>query len=121
MAISTQSDDQICILMSQPVASEKMKAGLKQMMELRWTLEKTRREINEQRKQLNVITNDQQCLRANLKEMPSTAKAYKRYLEKFDQQETEIEKYQATIKKLEETQHTQQKALDDFLAAFTTE
>jgi len=30
----------------------------------------------------------------------STAAAYKRYLEKFDKQETQIEEYQATIKKL---------------------
>jgi hypothetical protein len=53
--------------------------------------------------------------------MPSTAKAYKRYLEKFDQQETQIETYQADVKKLQTTEHQQQKALDDFLASFTAE
>jgi hypothetical protein len=53
--------------------------------------------------------------------MPSTAKAYKRYLEKFDQQETQIEKYQADIKKLQAQEHTQQKAFDDFLVGFSAE
>jgi hypothetical protein len=53
-------------------------------MSLRWELAKTQREIAEQERQLKVITDDQARLRANLKEMPATAAAYKRYLEKFD-------------------------------------
>jgi hypothetical protein len=53
--------------------------------------------------------------------MPSTAKAYKRYLDKFDQQETQIEKYQADIKKLQQTEHEQHKELEDFLADFSAE
>jgi hypothetical protein len=121
VSISNQSDEQIRILLQEPAANDKLKAGLKQAQSLRWDLEKTRREIAEQQTQLNVIVTDQGRLRANLKEMPSTAAAYKRYLEKFDQQETQIEKYQADIKKLQTQQHAQQKAFDDFLANFSSE
>jgi hypothetical protein len=53
--------------------------------------------------------------------MPATAAAYRRYLEKFDRQETQIEKYQADIKNLQEQEHEQKKAFDDFLAAFSAE
>jgi len=53
--------------------------------------------------------------------MPATAAAYKRYLAKFDQQETEIEKYQADVKKLQGTEHEQKKAFDDFLVRFSVE
>ena len=53
--------------------------------------------------------------------MPPTAAAYKRYLEKFDDQETQIEKYQADIKKLQDAEHQQQKDFEDFLANFTAE
>ena len=81
----------------------------------------TQRELAQKNQQLNDIVQDQTRLRANLREMPTMAKAYKRYLEKFDQQESEIEKLQADLKKLEATQHTQQKALDDFLASFSAE
>jgi hypothetical protein len=70
---------------------------------------------------LRVITEDQVRLRANLKEMPATAAAYKRYLEKFDQQETQIEKYQADIKKLQGTEFTQKKSFEDFLANFNAD
>jgi hypothetical protein len=64
---------------------------------------------------------DQERLRKNLREMPQTAAAYKRYLEKFDTQETQIEKYQADIKKLQATEHEQKKAFEDFLANFSAE
>ena len=53
--------------------------------------------------------------------MPPTAAAYKRYLDKFDQQETQIEKYQADIMKLQETEHQQKKEFEDFLANFSAE
>jgi hypothetical protein len=121
VSIASQSDEQIRLLLRETVASEAMKKGLQRAMDLRWAVEKTRREAPELKRQHDAIVEDQKRLRANLKEMPSTAKAYKRYLEKFDQQETDIEKLQAEIKKLEAAQHTQQKAFDDFLAAFSAE
>ncbi|MFO0930984.1 MAG: DUF4139 domain-containing protein, partial [Gemmataceae bacterium] len=109
VALASQSDEQIRLLIQQPIASDALKAGLKQAQTLRWELEKTRREIAEQQRQLNTIVQDQTRLRANLKEMPSTAAAYKRYLQKFDEQETQIEKYQADIKKLQGEEHAHQK------------
>jgi hypothetical protein len=121
VAITNSGDEQIRWFISQKVASKKVQSGLKQAMALRWAVAKTTSEINELQRQLNTITQDQARLRANLKEMPSTAKAYKRYLEKFDTQESQIEKYQADIKKLRTTQHNQQKEFDDFLANFSAE
>ncbi len=53
--------------------------------------------------------------------MPPTAAAYKRYLNKFDSQETQIEKYQSDIKKMQETAHQQQKEFEDFLSNFSAE
>jgi len=120
-AFTNSNDEQIRFFQSQPTASKQLLDGLKQAMSLRWAVAKTTREIGELQRQLNTITEDQKRLRANLKEMPSTAKAYKRYLEKLDTQETQIEKYQADIKKLQTTQHNQQKDFDDFLANFSAE
>ena len=120
-AFSNSNDEQIRIFISQPTASKQLQDGLKQALSLRWAVAKTTREIDEFQRQLNTITEDQKRLRANLKEMPSTAKAYKRYLEKLDTQETQIEKYQADIKKLQTTQHNQQREFDDFLANFSAE
>src|SRR5206468_1239605 len=89
--LTNADDNSIRILINNPVASAKVKEGLQKAQSLKWELEKIRREIAEQQRQLKVITDDQTRLRANLKEMPATAAAYRRYLEKFDKQETEIE------------------------------
>ncbi len=102
-----------------PVTSPAMKQGLQKALEMRWAVQKTQRETAELQRQLKTITEDQGRLRANLKEMPPTAAAYKRYLEKFDQQETQIEKYQADIKKTQETAQQQQKDFESFLNTFS--
>ena len=119
--LTNSNDDQIRFFLNATVASPKVKDGLKQALDLRGALNQTQREIAEQELQLKTITDDQARLRANLKEMPPTAAAYKRYLDKFDQQETQIEKYQADIKKLQETAHQQQKEFEDFLSNFSAE
>jgi hypothetical protein len=121
VVLSNFNDDQIRVFLNNPVASEKLKSGLKEALDLRWAVAKTQREVAEQQKQLKVITEDQVRLRANLKEMPATAAAYQRYLDKFDAQETQIEKYQEEIKKLQETEFKQKKELEDFLASFSAE
>jgi septal ring factor EnvC (AmiA/AmiB activator) len=121
VAISNLNDDNIRHFISQTVVSTKVKDGLNNAMKLRWELNKTQREIQELERQLKVIVDDQVRLRANLKEMPATAQAYKRYLKKFDDQETQIEDYQARIKKLQGTEHEQKKEADDFLAHFSAE
>jgi hypothetical protein len=121
VVLSNFNDDQIRVFLNNPVTSEKVKKGLKEALDLRWAVAKTQREVAEQQKQLKVITEDQARLRANLKEMPATAAAYQRYLDKFDAQETQIEKYQEEIKKLQETEFKQKKELEDFLANFSAE
>ncbi len=119
--LTNSNDDQMRIFINSTASSPKVKDGLKQAIALRWAWNKTQRDIAEQQLQLKTITEDQVRLRANLKEMPPTAAAYKRYLDKFDQQETQIEKYQADVKKMQETEHHQQKDFEDFLANFSAE
>jgi len=119
--LSNSADEQVRQFLQSPVVSDRVKAGLKQALEYRWALALTQRQVQEQEQQLRAITEDQTRLRANLREMPSTAAAYKRYLQKFDDQETQIEQLQDGIKKLQHTHLNQQKQLDDFLANFSAE
>jgi hypothetical protein len=118
----TNFDDQaVRFFLSQPVVSAKVKQALGQAMELKGKLAGTQRDIAQQERQLKVIVDDQARLRANLKEMPPTAEAYKRYLKKFDEQETQIEDFQKRIKALQDAELQQRKALDDYLAALDVE
>ncbi len=121
VAINNLDDNNIRVFLNSPVTSAKVKTALQEAMKLRWETAKTQREIGEQERQLKVIVDDQTRLRANLKEMPATAAAYKRYLEKFDTQETQIESFQKEIKRLQGIEHSQTKEFEDFLANLNVE
>jgi hypothetical protein len=118
----TNSDDQnIRIFISQPVTSPAVKKALEQALSLRGKMAATQRELQQLERQLKVITDDQDRLRKNLREMPQDAAAYRRYLKKFDDQETEIEALQKKIKALQDEEHAQRKDYEQFLANLTVE
>ena len=48
-----------------------------------------------------------------------TSAAYKRYVEKFDKQETEIEQYQERVKALQNAEHQQSEEFNRFLGSLT--
>ena len=60
-------------------------------------------------------------LRANLNQLPPTSAAHKRYLEKFDKQETQIEQLQASIQQKQEEEKKQQQEYEDYLTNLTVE
>jgi hypothetical protein len=119
--LTTIGDDQIRFYLAQPVASEALKNALTRALELRREQAKTQQEIAAKRQQLTAITEDQGRLRANLKELPPTAAAYKRYLEKFDAQETVIEKAQAELEQLNAVEQKQRKEFVDYLSSLNVE
>ena len=71
--LTNSPDEQIRIFLQSPVVSEKVKEGLKKAQELRWEWAKTQREVGEQQRQLQAITEDQARLRANLREVPQSS------------------------------------------------
>jgi hypothetical protein len=121
VTLTNSDDNQMRFFLSQPVISDAVKSALTQALELKGKADNTRRDIQQLEKQLKDITDDQARLRANLKEMPSTAEAYKRYLKKFDTQETQIEDFQKRIKALQDTEFTQRKSFEDYLAKLDVE
>jgi hypothetical protein len=100
-ALLTLTVETIRYLLQYEFNSAQAKAALEKVLQLQDKLTATRQELAGLQQELANITRDQERLRANLKEMPTTADAYKRYLAKFDSQETAIEKLQAQIKELE--------------------
>ena len=121
VVLSNSDDQTMRFFISQPIVSEQVKQALGQAVELKTKLSATQREIQQQERQLKVIVDDQARLRANLKEMPPTAEAYKRYLKKFDDQETQIEDFQKKIKTLQDTEYQQRKSFEDYLGGLDVE
>jgi hypothetical protein len=120
--VLTNSDDQaIRIIIQDRVTSPAVKEALARAIELRGKMAETQRELQQVERQLGVITQDQDRLRKNLHEMPKEAVAYKRYLKKFDDQETQIEQFQKQQKELQDTEHVRRKDYETFLANLSVE
>jgi hypothetical protein len=121
VTLSNTDDNTMRFFLSQPVVSDAVKKALEQALGMKAKVDNARREIEQLQRQLKDITDDQVRLRANLKEMPPTAEAYKRYLKKFDDQETQIENLQKEIKASQDTEYTHRKAFEEFLAKLDVE
>jgi len=117
VTLTNSDEQQIRFFLQQQVLSDAVRKALEQTVNLRGKLAGVQRELEQVNQSLKQIEQDQGRLRANLKEMPPTAAAYKRYLEKFDQQETEIEKLQAKRESLQQEEHKQRTGYDAYLMA----
>jgi hypothetical protein len=119
--LTNSNEQQIRIFLQQQVLSPAVRQALEKAVGMRGELANTQRDLQQVQRQLTQIEQDQTRLRANLKEMPPTAEAYKRYLAKFDQQESEIEKLQAQRQKLQDQELQQRTAYDAYLMALNVE
>jgi hypothetical protein len=115
IAITNSNDNNIRFFINNAITSEGVKDALKKALELKAKHVATQQELNNVNEQLRVINEDQSRLRANLRELPSTAAAYKRYLEKLDKQETEIESLRESQKKLQNQELKDRQAVDQYL------
>jgi hypothetical protein len=92
-----------------------VKEVLKKLLELRGAITAAEKEQAVELAALKEIGEEQDRIRKNIERVPPTSEAYKRYLKKFDDQETEIEKRQAKVKELKLEAAKQQKALKEFV------
>jgi hypothetical protein len=115
VVLSNADDHAIDLFLKSNAVSDTVKDALRKALELKQNVEAAQQHVANVQQKLRDITEDQTRLRANLKEMPPTAAAYKRYLDKFDAQETQIDKLQGQLGELRDKTQQQRKALDDYL------
>jgi hypothetical protein len=120
--VLTNSDDEtVRVFLRAGVLSPKAKAALEEALSLKAKLAETQGQMQREERALKVIEADQDRMRKNMERVPPTSEAYKRYLKKFDDQETEIEKRREQLTKLQETADRQAKAYAAFLANLNVE
>ena len=95
-----------------PVA---VKAVLTRVKADRAKLADTERAVADEDVALKAIADDQTRMRSNIERVPKESQAFQRYLKKFDDQETEIERRQARVKELRADFAKQKQALDEYL------
>jgi hypothetical protein len=120
-SLLTDSEGSLGFYSRQAATKPAVRAVLAKVLELRGRLADLNKQLAEEQQALKEIGEDQDRIRKNLERVPRDAEAYKRYLKKFDDQETEIERRQARVKELRAEAAKQEKALKEFVESAKAE
>ena len=107
--------------LTSPAVSDKVKAALRTVSERKAAITKLIHETADLWQTRVAITDEQARLRANIQNVPKESAAFKRYLEKFDTQETELEKLQAAIDAKKAEEKRLQREFDAYLKGLNVE
>ncbi len=121
VTFSNSADESIRVLIRSSAASDKVKAALEKALALRAKGSDSQQDIVREQRLLADIERDQARMRQNMAQVPPTSEAYKRYVKKFDDQETAIEKLRDKITKLNARRDGLQREQDSFLTALDIE
>lgn len=114
-ALSNASPQQIQDLLAKATLSAQAKQALEKLQGLKADWKKQESNRSEVEKKIASIFLDQQRLRANLKEVPPTSAAYKRFLTKFDEQEPQLEALQKEVETLRTKEGLLRQAYEEYL------
>jgi hypothetical protein len=98
-----------------------VREGLGKVVELKRAVMDTQRLLEEKRKTLEQISNEQNRIRSNMNAVNQSSQYYSRLLEKLNTQETEIETIQSEVRALDKKRDDQQQTLDNYLANLSIE
>ncbi len=99
----------------------KVRDALARAAAMKMRMEETNRQIEQHRRQLTEITQEQGRIRENLRVTTAARDYQAMLLKKLSDQEGEIEKIQATIRELQQTSERQRRELEDYLAELDIE
>ncbi|MCE9530160.1 MAG: hypothetical protein K8T89_03340, partial [Planctomycetes bacterium] len=91
------NEDRVKVLLAYPQVSQPVKDSIRKGTAMLQALEQTVAALKESRAQVKEITDEQSRIKGNLERLPPTSELYKRLIDKFDKQETALEKAQSQI------------------------
>ena len=100
--------------------SKDVRDALIRAIAMKNAMTQTQRDIEQRRKEINDITQEQARIRENLK-IDRTSQYADRLLKKLNDQETRIETLQKEVEELTKTMERQRKELEDYVAGTTVE
>ena len=119
--VATLTEAGIQPFLNSPVVGDSVKAALRRVLHDRTELATQKQQLTEMQKSLREISDEQARLRQNLEKVPQGSGLQKRYLDKMEKQETEIESLQDRIKKAQAAEKQMEKESTDFAAGLTVE
>ncbi|MCE9533940.1 MAG: DUF4139 domain-containing protein, partial [Planctomycetes bacterium] len=119
ITLTNNDDNQIRFFLSLNETSPALKQRLNDALTMKGKWDDIRREIDNINRRIATITTDQNRIRQNLREVPKESEAYKRYLEKFDVQEKEMDTLHTSLKTQQETEFKARVSYETFLKNIT--
>lgn len=113
--LQTLNEDRLKVLMAAVAIPDRVKDDIRKGTSMIRNITQLGVLLKDLRAQQKEITDEQAHIKGNLEKLPATSELYKHLIDKFDKQETELEKVQqeTTGKVADEKQ--QQKEFEDFL------
>jgi hypothetical protein len=119
LALSNLDDGAIVYFSNQEAVSPEVKAALLDVTKRKQAL----RQVVQQREQLTAriaeITGEQERIRQNMGQLDRNSELYRRYVQKFGDQETAVEKMRTEIEKLTADEIRLRTSLDEYLVNLT--
>jgi hypothetical protein len=115
------SNDAIAYYVRAQKVSAKVKDALQKAVQLRDKLSQTAADRARREQRTHEITQEQSRIRDNMAKLNANSELYVRYVNKLDQQETELEKLREQIEGLRNTEAQQQRDLNDYLLNLNVE
>jgi hypothetical protein len=119
-ALNTATMEQLDGWLASPVLTAGARAAITRAKADRVAIAGFADTINDERSALKAIAEEQARIRANIERVPRESDAFKRYLKKFDDQETEIERRQAKVTEVQAALDARMKAFAEFVKGLKT-
>ena len=116
ITLTNGAENQIKYFLSLTEASPALKQKLAEALKIKGLWDVQVRELGQVNAELARLHVDQERMRKNLREVPKEAKVYQTYLDKFSEQEKEIDALTAQQKKLMADEFAARKKYEDYLA-----
>jgi len=119
--LTNNANEQISYFINLKEAPASLKAKLQEALKVKASWDNVRQDVATANQRVLTITVDQKRLRDNMRELPKESELFKRYLKTLEEQETEMDKLQASLKTMHGEEAKSRAAYDDYLANLTAE
>jgi hypothetical protein len=115
------TEEKLREFLAHTISGADVKAALTKTLALQARLAQTKKQVAEFDGNLKIVSDDQARLRENLKIVPLNSDPYKRFLDKFVNQETEIENLQKSLRQAQTALASLQREYDEFVLTLNAE
>ncbi len=115
LALTNLDDSTIAFYVNQKQVTPEVKKALEEIVKRKRTLAEVAEQRKQLEKQIASISSEQSRIRDNMARLDRDSDLYRRYIQKFTEQEDAIDKMRVEIEDLTEKEAELRKALDDYL------